>query len=335
MLSVGALEPARRGKRRKETEASASGAARGVEDDNRAREFRYSGREIFSESANRDSAEALKGGAGGGEGGLGVNARCDGGGGAGVAWIVEEHTKAGRGAVGGVVAAGDLAGDAEAGNAGGVVELVVRERQHQHGATGTEGLGGGADAALMHDDRGAGKDLRVRKVIPGEDRRRKAGRGWIFAEEEQSATAELLGGASAGGVEVAGDVDGGGAEGEDNGGVAGGEESGDGRREGGWEIGPDFFVVKQEAGLDGVAGPVALRGAEDAGEEGEVEERGEFAFEDGMTAGRETKLGAELADGAPPGMRDETGDEAGETVDGGGALEETERGEGGEDRRVV
>ena len=49
--------------------------------------------------------------------------------------------------------------DTEAFAAGGVVELVIGDWGDDGGAAGAEGLGGGADAAVMDVGGGAGEDL--------------------------------------------------------------------------------------------------------------------------------------------------------------------------------
>ena len=76
----------------------------------------------------------------------------------------------------------------------GVIELIVRKRNDEHRPTGAQSLRGCADATLMDDGRGVRENLRIRQIVPGENRRRKIGWRGIFSEEKQGAPTERLGG---------------------------------------------------------------------------------------------------------------------------------------------
>lgn len=117
-----------------------------------------------------------------------------------------------------VVFAGEDLGDAEAADAAGVVGLVVAVGHDEHGAAGAQGLGGGADASLVDEDRGAGEELRIGRVTGDADGGGEFAFGEVAvvgADQENSTLAEELGGLGALLVEIAGVHDGGGAEGED------------------------------------------------------------------------------------------------------------------------
>ena len=169
---------------------------------------------------------------------------------------------------------GERAGGAEADHARGVVELVVGERHDEHGATGAEGLAGGADAALMDHGGGVGENPAVREIVPRKHGRREVGRRWVGAEEEEGAPAELVRGAGAVPIEVAGELDGGGAQREDDGRRARRQKRSHGRRERRRSGGAGFlFVEKTETRLERVRRPIGLRWLEERGEEREVELR--------------------------------------------------------------
>ena len=57
----------------------------------------------------------------------------------------------------GITGAAQCAPRAQARDAGGIVELIVREGDDQHRPARAQGLRGRADAALMNDGGGAGK----------------------------------------------------------------------------------------------------------------------------------------------------------------------------------
>jgi len=190
-----------------------------------------------------------------------------------VGGILEELCELCGGAFGSVVVAGEGAGDAEAGDAVGVVGLVESEGDDEHGAACVQGLAGGAYAALVDDGGGARKQCGEGGVLEGGDAIGEFSRvevARVAADEEDGAAVEELSGLDAVPVERAGIHDCGGAEGEDEGRVACVEECGEVGREGDVAV---VLIVKGKASGGGVRRPVFLRGAEHGGEEGEGEFR--------------------------------------------------------------
>jgi len=132
--------------------------------------------------------------------------------------VREEARDQRGGGFGFVLFAGEDLSDAELADAAGIVGLIVTVGHDEHGAAGAEGLGGGSDAALVDEDGGAGKDLRIRSVANDADGVREFAFRQIAivgADEENGALAEALSGLGALLVEVAGMHDCGGAESED------------------------------------------------------------------------------------------------------------------------
>lgn len=112
-------------------------------------------------------------------------------------------------------------GDAEAFESGGVVELVMGVRDDEGGLCGAEGLSGAPDAAVVDVEGASRHDGGEGDVVEGLGTEGHVGRGLALgADEEEPATVEDSAGLGGVVIEVAGDVDGGGAEGEEDGGFA-------------------------------------------------------------------------------------------------------------------
>jgi hypothetical protein len=105
----------------------------------------------------------------------------------------------------------------------------VRKRHDEHRLARPQRLRRGADAALVNDRRGAGKDGGIRQIVPREDRRREMRRRRIFTQQEEGAASEALRRQRALGVEIFRRVNCGRAEREDDGRFAVGQERFHGR----------------------------------------------------------------------------------------------------------
>ena len=104
-------------------------------------------------------------------------------GGFGRAQVGEKGGKFPGGSRGRISLTGEGATDAEPDHSRRVVELIVGEGNHQHGPARAKRLGSGADSALMDQGRGTGKNLRVRQVVPRENRFSQSGRRRVVAQE--------------------------------------------------------------------------------------------------------------------------------------------------------